>query len=403
MSKSMNKYHKRSESGMLPGWVKVGALAMGVGVGVGMGGVPVPGGGVSKVWAGKYRVSVCKSDAGTAIRVMDVEAGQADEISFASKDANDKMFYDFVVCKGNIVRKYKYGKDRFLFSLGDFNFVLTPRCALYISGGSSKDSLAIERGEVFVESLHEVVAAILALSDCERVENYGKVSTDVFSIDNCKNFVNGHLFAGLFVFSDVQIRNVLIKADEIVKPDGDISVLNPYQEDQPCELLKEGSGKRFVLKGFSDEFGGCFRKHGYLEDYWSPYGDVPLPFRDSDDIRAQKMVVAGKEDHYYRLPKAGVYRCVLFLSVIDGCGKSHEQDVLLTIKDSEQKVLTKCRKCFRESYNGKKPLPFPCVVELNDANLLVTFFVKALCKKGGMSLIKTDSVAYFQLVEDSLE
>ena len=40
---------------MLPGWVKVGALAMGVGVGVGMGGVPVPGGGVSKVWAGKIK------------------------------------------------------------------------------------------------------------------------------------------------------------------------------------------------------------------------------------------------------------------------------------------------------------------------------------------------------------
>ena len=28
---------------------------MGVGVGVGMGGVPVPGGGVSKVWAGKIK------------------------------------------------------------------------------------------------------------------------------------------------------------------------------------------------------------------------------------------------------------------------------------------------------------------------------------------------------------
>jgi hypothetical protein len=40
MSKSMNKYHKRSGSGMLPGWVKVGAVALGVGVG--MGGVPEP-------------------------------------------------------------------------------------------------------------------------------------------------------------------------------------------------------------------------------------------------------------------------------------------------------------------------------------------------------------------------
>ena len=43
MSKSMNKYHKRSESGMLPGWVKLGAVAVGVGVGGGMDGVPVPG------------------------------------------------------------------------------------------------------------------------------------------------------------------------------------------------------------------------------------------------------------------------------------------------------------------------------------------------------------------------
>lgn len=42
MSESMNKYHKRSElDKSLPGWVKVGALAVGVGVG---GPVPVPGG-----------------------------------------------------------------------------------------------------------------------------------------------------------------------------------------------------------------------------------------------------------------------------------------------------------------------------------------------------------------------
>jgi hypothetical protein len=37
----------------MPGWVKVGAVALSIGVGVGMGGVPVPGGGVSKAWAGK--------------------------------------------------------------------------------------------------------------------------------------------------------------------------------------------------------------------------------------------------------------------------------------------------------------------------------------------------------------
>lgn len=50
----MNKYHKRkSELGRtLPGWVKVGALAVGVGVGVGGWS---PGGGVGKVCAGKYK------------------------------------------------------------------------------------------------------------------------------------------------------------------------------------------------------------------------------------------------------------------------------------------------------------------------------------------------------------
>ena len=59
MSKSMNKYHKRSElDSSLSGWVKVGALALGVGVGVG--GVPVPGGGVSKAWgtSGAYAINV---------------------------------------------------------------------------------------------------------------------------------------------------------------------------------------------------------------------------------------------------------------------------------------------------------------------------------------------------------
>ena len=37
----------------MPGWVKVGAIAMGVGVGG-----RSPGGGVSKIWAGKYKVSI---------------------------------------------------------------------------------------------------------------------------------------------------------------------------------------------------------------------------------------------------------------------------------------------------------------------------------------------------------
>ena len=49
----MNKYHKCiSELGRsMPGWVKVGAVAVGVGVG----GVHVPGGGVSKAWAGRIK------------------------------------------------------------------------------------------------------------------------------------------------------------------------------------------------------------------------------------------------------------------------------------------------------------------------------------------------------------
>ena len=42
----------------MSGWVKVGAVAMGVGVG--MGGW-TPGGGVDKVWAGKYVVVIKKS------------------------------------------------------------------------------------------------------------------------------------------------------------------------------------------------------------------------------------------------------------------------------------------------------------------------------------------------------
>ena len=50
----MNKYHKciRELGRTLPGWVKVGALA--VGVGVGTGGWS-PGGGMSKIWGGKTK------------------------------------------------------------------------------------------------------------------------------------------------------------------------------------------------------------------------------------------------------------------------------------------------------------------------------------------------------------
>ena len=56
----MNKCHKCiQELGKLPGWVKLGAVALAVGVGTGA--VPVPGGGMSKVWAGKAKENTVRT------------------------------------------------------------------------------------------------------------------------------------------------------------------------------------------------------------------------------------------------------------------------------------------------------------------------------------------------------
>ena len=80
MSKSMNKYHKCiQELGKLPGWVKVGALAVGVGVGGWS-----PGGGMSKgvekVWAGKCKVQIKSQEP--------VESGPSGWVDFEVMDEN---------------------------------------------------------------------------------------------------------------------------------------------------------------------------------------------------------------------------------------------------------------------------------------------------------------------------
>ena len=55
----MNKYHKciQELGRSMPGWIKLGAVAVGVGVGGWS-----PGGGVSKVWAGKARAGRTKEN-----------------------------------------------------------------------------------------------------------------------------------------------------------------------------------------------------------------------------------------------------------------------------------------------------------------------------------------------------
>lgn len=77
MSKSMNKYHKCiQELGKLPGWVKVGALAVGVGVGGG-GWSPSDG---QYARAGKYKVQIKSQEP--------VESGPSGWVDFEVMDEN---------------------------------------------------------------------------------------------------------------------------------------------------------------------------------------------------------------------------------------------------------------------------------------------------------------------------
>ena len=164
MSESMNKYHKRSESGMLPGWVKVGALAMGVGVG---GWSP----GIEKARAGK-RYSMSFQKKGNESRKF--------VFSLKDLDANEAVSYTFKgaekLSETGGVRDLKscvFHDSAFVFEVGSFrgDYVFD-RSVLFISRGALSQSLSVESSEhVTIPMGHKFFADSVAFENVPLVKS----------------------------------------------------------------------------------------------------------------------------------------------------------------------------------------------------------------------------------------
>ena len=370
----------------LSGWFKVGAVAMGIGVG--MGGVPEGGmcTGVGKVRAGKYGLYVTTDGKRTIVSATDVVTGKRSNLSFAGSGEKVCGLLAPSYC---VFDSYGQKKDRIVFSLGSFNFVCFPGGSLHASGGTLEDSLYLGGGRVIIDdTIAPIKADVLVFYNCCAVENYSAIHSRIFSISNCPNFCNRRLVTDLFVFSNVHVRSNSLEAKEILKPEKDVSEIDPFG-DNPVVTKKENKVKRLTLEKLSRALGGGFRAGGWLEEFWSVRAKNLLPFSPGDGLSVKQSI--DKDEHFYEFPQKGCYYCVFFIVICDGCGQPHGRDVFIEAKDGNGRSLAKSVRYVKE----KQLSHFLFVIKLED-NLSVNFHlynspeVKCSCAVG-----TDEAFAYF--------
>ena len=325
MSKSMNKYHKRSGSGMLPGWVKVGAIAVGVGVGGWS-----PGGG-SKAWAGKqYMVVVEKSSSGELSLVLrDADSGGVDEMKIR-RDCNGKLKGFCPPSSRKIARFHEVCQDSVSFNIGSFSFVEQCGGVLAITGGSSEDSISVFGYPV---KLIGVEADVLQLESCDWVKAC-RVNANVFVLTNCADvglykgraeltiLNNSSLsFGSGFTTGDMlNYGGTLLPCDQ---PEAGDNVGNK------AKIACTNSAETFLeLNGFKRSL--CRELVPGTSSFCD--GDKGLvPFNDSEHIHLEEM---DGGNYLYRISKQGVCYGASLLYVCDGCGTRHKADTWLVLKDA---------------------------------------------------------------------
>ena len=197
-----------SELGKLPGWVKVGAL--GVSVGGGMGGVHVPGGGVSKIWAGNWHITVSKDGAnGKKIEVRDAEKNVLDEVRYAIvKDEINGSYRMEVIQSSFMTVINSFVTDntgRVFFDVGTFHFASGKGDRLEISGGSKDDSLYVCNTDVLVRD--GLKASIFCVERCNFFENLSEISADVVVLGRCTKFRNYILSSDVLCLFEACVEN----------------------------------------------------------------------------------------------------------------------------------------------------------------------------------------------------
>ena len=334
MSKPMNKYHKCiSELGRsMPGWVKVGALALSIGGG--MGAVHVPGGG--KVWAGNWQITMrkaCDANKPSSIEVCNVESGEVDTYKV-------NMQEKFKVCSSNwfssdIFNEVRYSSESISFKIDDFRFLLRINGRLEVAGGTPKDGLRIDGFKsVLVQYGTSLRARVFNVCNCDEFVNDGEVvSADILAANHCGKFFSGRLKTKLLSFSYTVASLHDVESTAIVQYE-DTATLELASK---CSSIKRsGQFKKFSLSGIDHHsLQGVFEGNDWVSHNRGKFG-MSIPFAEVKGLEKEVF----DEVQFCKFPEQGEYYCVAFFYLGDSyCGNG--KNIIFLAENKQGETLSK--------------------------------------------------------------
>ena len=334
MSKSMNKYHKCiQELGKLPGWVKVGAVAIGVGIGTGA--VHVPGGGVSKIWAGSWQIrmkSAIDANKPSSIEMYNLESG---EISTYKVDMQEKIKVCSNWFSSDIFNEVRYSSESISFKIDDFRFLLRINGRLEVAGGTPKDELRIDGFKsVLVQYGTSLRARVFNVCNCDEFVNNGKmVSADILAANHCGKFFSGRLETKLLSFSYTVASLHDVESTAIVQYE-DTATLE--LESECSSIRRSGQFKKFSLSGIDHH-----SLQGVFEgNYWVSYNrgkfGMSIPFAEVKGLEKEVF----DEVQFCKFPEQGSYYCVAFFYLGDSaCGNG--KNIIFLAENKQGETLSK--------------------------------------------------------------
>ena len=346
MSKSMNKYHKcMSELGSsLPGWVKVGAVALGIGVG--MGGWSPGGGG--KMWAGSASEIVIrkKSHQGLVFQCRVLDTGESGMVTLY-KDRKPEVVQD-----SSVVESVSHSSSNSLFRFGALTVIYENGELLLYQ--SSDDSLRIDSTEeITLPVARRFRAKMLVIANAPRVRIGSAVCCSVAAFPMCGEVSVekvGSLYCGI-CFSDARMQlEGAFHCDVFCFYGGcrlsGSGILGGVSEHGGWRLVKK-------LQGFDVSASGL----GYLHNadsndpfsYWYPYEAEPwLPFAGGTSAQEDF-----KNKVWHCDIRGGGRYCFVFVANLMDCGdRNIEKKICMSVQEVSGNILGKAAQ--RVMFEGAK-------------------------------------------------
>jgi len=387
MSKSMNKYHKcMSELGRsMSGWVKVGALAVGVGVGGWS-----PGGGVSKAWAGNYRLEVQAKQGICSFFAEDLGTGEKGKFSLEGQKVAE--------CDDSTVAflGLHSGTEGVSFRLGSFIVYFRAFQDVVIYGGSLSDSISVASAvPVEMPGLNKVYADSLVFENVSSLCLQSRLLCSSLVFLKCGKVLLYKLASVsadcVFVSDSTVVNQGALRCDYFLPYDD--CHLSGFEKARIGLSDKRKRKEVIVLDGIeqNDEDSGCFATlDGDSFVSWLPFEeDVGVPF-SCQDCRVSREYDDRKRC-FYGIQHLKKPICVFVGKIRDICGSSvaaHEKRVCFRIEDASGKVLESLVQGAVKSASFTR---FICPLHLKDATGKITFKILGQCTKCPRSVVSADA------------